>query len=119
MWPGLGEVGGVEAGDSFFLISFGDELMLKGFGFSNVGLLGGLLPEVVSGLDPACGILELEENLELRLVIQEFRLPAEASLDSLELLEGIGVGFEGVLGTGAGAGAELGEASFSDAELLD
>ena len=99
--PGfLGDAGGEGAGPSAFLISFTLVGAVRGFDCSDLGLLGAFVPFTPSCSGPAEPAFEFEEeNLELKLVIQEFRLPIEPGFESLELLveaeEGIGAGAVG------------------------
>ena len=99
--PGLfGDAGGDGAGASDFLISFAPEDTARGFEESCFGLLKAFAPFERSGSRPDDPAFEPEEeNLELMLVIHEFRLPVAPVLESFEDFE------FGVLGS-----------SFADAE---
>lgn len=89
--PGfLGDAGGDGDGASAFLISFAPDGAAREFDCSTFGLFGALAPLETSFSAPAGAAFEFEEeNLELRLVIHEFRLPTEPGFESLEFLVGV------------------------------
>lgn len=106
--PGfLGDADGGEADTSVFLISLAPEFGPKGFGCSVFGFLVVFELLFVSGSGLGDLAFELdEENLELKLVIHEFRLPIGPGLESLEPLAA----------TGEGAGAGAVGSSFTDTD---
>lgn len=92
--PGFfGDAGCEGAGASAFLISLILAGAVRGFGCSVLGLLGAFAPFGPSCSEPPKPAFEVEdENLELKLVIQEFRLPIGPGFESLEVLEKTGGG---------------------------
>lgn len=84
VWPALGDPGVVGVGDSFLLISFGLVLETNGFGCSVCGLFGPLETDSEPGLGGV--VFELDENLELKLLIHEGRLPVVGGLGSFTCL---------------------------------
>ena len=91
----------MDAGDSAFGISFGLELVLKGFACSLIGLLTGFGLSLESCTVFGEDCVEFEENFELKLLIHEPLLPLRPSLDSFWLLMAVG----GVAGEGGEAAA--------------
>ena len=95
--PDLGDVdGGGEVETSDFLMSLapGPTAAPKGFGCSTDGLWVDLLGVFAAGVELVDRGLELDENFELKLVIQELRLlkePDKGVLGSFAVLVGGGV----------------------------